>query len=150
MRRFRLRTILLGQSLTRTGRVVVTLVAFTVAFYLFLTQTGALGNAVDRWLGTNYTLVLGMGTLTALGAFTAYANDGALLSIAVIAVPLLAYFFSGNVAFAGDPTILGRLSYATQGAILYGVPLGIVGYSVGRGVARSIDTSTAANERMDR
>jgi len=134
MQATKLRTVLIGQSLGRTGRHAIASLIAMVGFYILLSHTGMIGESVNRWLGTNYNLILLMILLVALGAITSFCNNGVIISILVVAGPLMGFFLSGNIAFVREPTILRRIVYAVQGMVLYGVPLGIVGYALGRGL----------------
>lgn len=109
-----------------------------ILLFVFLTQTGALGEAINRWVGTNYNFLFVLLILTGFGMVTSFDNNGIILSIVVVAIPLAA-ILSQNIMFAGEPTRLSRIGYSVQGMALYGVPLGMFGYVLGCGLNRLVD-----------
>ena len=117
-----------------SARIVGAAVFAMVGIYLLLSHNGSFGDGIDRWLGTNYTLLVWMVLLLVVGAVTAFANNGLLVSILVVAAPLVGYVLSGNIMFATEPTLAKRMVYAGQATVVYGLPIGIIGYGLGRGL----------------
>lgn len=138
MHGLRLRAVLVGESLRRTARIFVASLAVMVLLSIFLTQTGGLGEAINRWVGTNYNFLFVLLILTGFGVVTSFYNNGILLSIVVVAIPLAA-ILSQNIMFAAEPTPLSRIGYTVQGMALYGGPLGIFAYALGRGLNQLVD-----------
>lgn len=133
MQATQLRAILLGESLRWSGRLIVASLAVMGLLSVLLTQTGALGEAINRWVGTNYNLMFVLLILTGIGMGTSFYNNGIILSIVVVAIPLAA-ILSQNIMFAGEPTRFSRIGYTVQGMALYGAPFGMLGFVLGRGV----------------
>jgi hypothetical protein len=76
-----------------------------VGFHLLLTYTGALGNTLNNWLGTQYNLIFFMTLLLVGGAIGSYLNNGVITSVVLVAAPLIGIFLSGNIGFVRDPTL---------------------------------------------
>jgi|GEM_PF-4920036 len=136
----RRRTILIGASVARAGIFLAISLGLSIGLYVLLNDTGKLEDAFNTWLSTNYNLIFAILLLLVLVVASTYRNSGVLVGAALPVAPLLGYFLSGNIATVGTPTLRQYVHYGLQGGLLYGVPVGIVGYLFGRGLAYILET----------
>lgn len=130
----RVRTVLIGTSITRAGELLAVSLGLLVGLHLLLTYTGTLGNTLNNWLGTQYNLIFFMILLLVGAAIGSYLNNGMITSVVLVAAPLIGFFLSGNIGFVRDPTLFEYTLSVLQGGFLYGIPIGILGYLLGRGL----------------
>lgn len=126
------RDVLIGRSLARSGQALITAIVLMVGFYLLLSHTGSLGESINHWLSRNYNVVLVIITLLAGSLIVSFYNNGVAISIAIVGIPLAGFFLSGNIAYVREPTFISRVTYTMQGMLLYGAPIGLIGYFLGR------------------
>ncbi|MFC4544206.1 hypothetical protein ACFO5R_19960 [Halosolutus amylolyticus] len=134
MTNHRVRTVLIGTSETRAGKLLAVSLGLLVGLYVLLTFTGGLGDALNKRLGRGYNLVFFMLILLIVAAISSYLYNGVIISVVLVAAPLMGFFLSGNLAFARDPTLLEYTQLVLEGGFLYGAPIGILGYLLGRGL----------------
>lgn len=132
----RLRAILIGPSNPRVGQSLTVALGLFIGSYVLLTYTGGLGDALTAWIGTGYNLLFIMLFFLGVAAAHSYVYNGLVLSVILVTAPLLGFFYSGNMAFPREPTLVEYVLIGLESGFLYGIPLGVLGYLIGRGLAR--------------
>lgn len=127
-----------GRSDRLTGVALALALGLLVLTHWGLTGTGATGESLDWWLSTGLNLLWFMAILLVPAAGNAYANDGLPASVALAVGPLAGFFLS-NMGFPHEPTTLQVWGAAIEGGLFYGIPIGVAGYLLGRGVERLHD-----------
>ncbi len=95
----RIKAILIGTSLPRIGKSLAVALGLLFGSYFLLTYTGALGDALNNWISTGLNLVFVMLIFLVVSAVHSYLYNGILLSVVLVAAPLIGFFYSGNMGF---------------------------------------------------
>jgi hypothetical protein len=133
----RVRTILIGESEAKSSQLLICSLLVLFGLYALLTYTGSIGETFNNWLGRSYNLIILMTLLLVVAAIASYLNNGLIVCILLVVAPLMGFFLSGNIGFVRDPTLTEYALYALQGGFLYGVPLGVTGYLIGRALSHA-------------
>lgn len=146
MRLHRAKAILVGRSLrTSLGFLAVAAGLFVLGLVVALLQFGPRGPLFE-----SRRVLAGVGAAVVVGfaAASAYRNEGALVSLTVATAPTLALWLF--VAYrAGLVTQRGVLA-AVAFALVYGVPLGALGFALGTEAARWRTTEDDDRELVSR
>lgn len=129
--------VLLGHSRTVSTRLVTFAIGLFVLLFGSATLVGP-NNGVFLLIATGYNALFLAIVLVCLAGLCGYVRSGVLVACLLTFAPLFALFVSGvGTGFATDPiTPLRLLVAGTEGALLYGVPLGVVGFLLGAGIRR--------------
>lgn len=146
----RIRAILVGTSLSRTGTSLTVALGLLVGSYFLLTDTGALGDALNNWISTGLNLVFVMLVFLVVSAVHSYLYNGILLSVVLVSAPLMGFFYSGNMGFYWEPTLVEYVWIGLEGGFEYGTPLGVLGYLIGRGLAHFQEFSPGSSTATSR
>ena len=126
---------LFGRSDRRTGVTLALAFGLLVGTHWVLTGTGATGESLDRWLSEGLNFLWLVSILFVLAATNAIVNDGLPASVALAVGPITGFLLS-NMGFPHEPTTLQVWAAALEGGLFYGIPTGVAGYLLGRGLDR--------------
>lgn len=146
MRLHRAKSILVGRSLrTSLGFLAVAAGLFVLGLIAALLQYGPRGPLFE-----SSRLLAGVGAAAVVGfaAAGAYRNEGLLVSLAVATAPALALWLFAAFR-AGLLTRRGVLA-AVAFALVYGIPMGTVGFALGTEAARWRTTEDDDRELVSR
>lgn len=146
----RLKTTLIGTSLPQVGTSLTVALGLLCGSYLLLTYTGGLGDALNNWIGTGYNLVFIMVVFLGVSAVHSYLYNGIVPAVLLVVAPLLGFFYSGNMAFYWEPTLVEYVWIGLRGGFLIGTPVGVLGYLIGRGLARDQGGSPGSSIAVSR
>ena len=92
------------------------------------------------WITAGYNALFLAAVLVCLAELCGYHRSGILIACLLTFTPLFALFVSGiGIGFTTGPiTPLRLVITATEGALLYGIPLGVLGFFLGTVVRRVV------------